>query len=292
MQLPSIGVWSAFFRQDKPEVARAAAELEDLGYGAIWMPGREHAGLPDLLQNLLKATRKTVVATGIVSVWTHPAAEIAAMHHALEQAFPDRFLLGIGISHQRAVEGAGITYEKPLSKLRTYLDELDAAPNPVPVDERILASLGPLSLKLSRDRSVGTHPYFMPVEHTRISREAVGPGKIVAPEQMVVLETDADRAREIARAAAERYLQAPNYVNNLVRLGFTDADIANGGSERLIDALIAWGEPSVIAQRIAEHHAAGADHVCIQVLTETPGDLDAAMAGWRQLAPVLTALAR
>ena len=166
------------------------------------------------------------------------------MHHALEQAFPDRFLLGIGISHQRAVEGAGITYEKPLRKLRTYLDELDAAPNPVPVDERILASLGPLSLKLARDRSVGTHPYFMPVEHTRISREAVGPGKIVAPEQMVVLETDADRARTIARAAADRYLHAPNYVNNLLRLGFTDDDIANGGSERLIDALIAWGEPS------------------------------------------------
>jgi probable F420-dependent oxidoreductase len=132
----------------------------------------------------------------------------------------------------------------------------------------------------------------MPVEHTRISREAVGPGKIVAPEQMVVLETEPDRARKIARAAAERYLQAPNYVNNLLRLGFTDADIANGGSERLIDALIAWGEPSVIAQRIAEHHAAGADHVCIQVLTEAPGDLDAAMAGWRQLAPALTALAR
>jgi probable F420-dependent oxidoreductase len=292
MQLPSIGVWSAFFRQDKPEVARAAAELEDLGYGAFWMPGREHAGLPDLLQNLLKATRKAVIATGIVSVWTHPAAETAAMHHALEQAFPDRFLLGIGISHQRAVEGAGITYEKPLRKLRAYLDELDAAPDPVPVDERILASLGPLSLKLSRDRSLGTHPYFMPVEHTRISREAVGPGKIVAPEQMVVLETNADRARKIARAAAERYLQAPNYVNNLLRLGFTDADIANGGSERLVDALIAWGEPSVIAQRIGEHHAAGADHVCIQVLTEAPGDLDATLAGYRQLAPALTALAR
>ncbi|MBV9327585.1 MAG: TIGR03620 family F420-dependent LLM class oxidoreductase [Chloroflexi bacterium] len=292
MQLGSTGVWSGVFRQEKPEVLKAAAEIEDLGYGAIWMPGGQHAGLADHLQNLLKATRRAVVATGIVSIWTHPASATAATHHALEHAFPDRFLLGIGISHQRAVEGAGITYAKPLSKLREYLEELDAAPQPVPVDERILASLGPLSLKLARDRSLGTHPYFMPVEHTRISRAAVGPGKIVAPEQMVVLETNAERARTIARAAADRYLHAPNYVNNLLRLGFTDADIANGGSERLIDALIAWGEPAVIAQRIAEHHAAGADHVCIQVLTETPGDLDAAMAGWRQLAPALNTLAR
>jgi probable F420-dependent oxidoreductase len=292
MQLPSIGVWSGVFRQDKPEVARAAAEVEDLGYGAIWMPGGQPAGLADHLRNLLKATQKAVIATGIVSVWTHPADATAAMHHALEHAFPDRFLLGIGISHQRAVEGAGIAYEKPLRKLRSYLDELDAASDPVPIDERILASLGPLSLKLSRDRSLGTHPYFMPVEHTRISREAVGPDKMVAPEQMVVLETNADRARTIARAAADRYLHAPNYVNNLLRLGFTDEDVSNGGSERLIDALIAWGEPSVIAQRIAEHHAAGADHVCIQVLTEAPGDLDAAMAGWRQLAPALSSLAR
>ena len=290
MQLASIGVWSGVFRQEKPDVLKAAAEVEDLGYGAIWMPGGQHAGLSDHLQNLLKATRRAVIATGIVSIWTHPAAATAAMHHALEQAFPDRFLLGIGISHQRVVEGAGLTYEKPLQKLRSYLDELDVAAQPVPVDERILASLGPLSLKLSRDRSLGTHPYFMPVEHTRISREAVGPGKLVAPEQMVVLETSADRARTIARAAADRYLHAPNYVNNLLRLGFTDDDVANGGSERLIDAVVAWGESAAIAKRIAEHHAAGADHVCIQVLTETPGDLDAAMAGYRQLAPALSAL--
>jgi probable F420-dependent oxidoreductase len=287
MQLPSIGVWNRVFRQEKPEVLKAIAEVEDLGYGAVWMPGGGHAGLSDHLQNLLKATRRTVIATGIVSIWTHPAGATAAMQHALEQAYPDRFLLGIGISHQRSVEGAGITYERPLRKLREYLDQLDAAPNPVPVDERILASLGPLSLKLARERSVGTHPYFMPVEHTRISREGVGPGKIVAPEQMVVLETSADRARTIARIHAERYLHAPNYVNNLLRLGFTDEDVANGGSERLIDAVVAWGEPATVARRIAEQHAAGADHVCIQVLNETPDDLDAAMAGYRQLAPAL-----
>jgi probable F420-dependent oxidoreductase len=291
MQLTATGVWSGAFRQDKPEVLKAAAEVEDLGYGAIWMPGGAHAGLADHLQNLLKATQRTVIATGIVSIWTHPAGATAAMHHTLEGAYPDRFLLGIGISHPHVVQGAGLTYEKPLQKLRSYLDELDAAPDPVPIDERILASLGPLSLKLARDRSRGTHPYFMPVEHTRISREAVGPGKLVAPEQMVVCETNADRARTIARAAADRYLHAPNYVNNLLRLGFTEQDISNGGSPRLIDAIVAWGEPAVIAQRVAEHHAAGADHVCIQVLTETPGDLDGALAGYRQLAPALNSLA-
>src|SRR5262249_47477285 len=147
-------------------------------------------------------------------------------------------------------------------------------------------------LRLSRDRSLGTHPYFMPVEHTRISRTAVGPGKVVAPEQMVILETNPERARTIARAAADRYLHAPNYVNNLLKLGYTDDHIANGGSQRLMDDLIAWAEPAKIAQRVAEHHAAGADHVCIQVLTETPLDLDAAVDGYRQLAPALTALAR
>ena len=292
MQLPPIGIWSAVFRQETPEVLKAATEVEDLGYGAIWMPGQQHAGLAEHLHNLLKATRRAVVATGIVSIWTHPPAATAAMHHTLEQAFPDRFLLGIGISHQRSVEAAGMSYEKPLQHLRAYLDELDAASSPVPVDERILASLGPLSLKLSRDRSLGTHPYFMPVEHTRISRAAVGPGKIVAPEQMVILETEPGRARTIARAAADRYLHAPNYVNNLLKLGYTDADVANGGSDRLIDDLIAWGAPEKIAARIAEHHAAGADHVCIQVLAETPGDLDATIAGYRQLAPALSALAR
>jgi probable F420-dependent oxidoreductase len=292
MQLGSIGVWSGLLRRgERQAMLEAAAELEELGYGALWFPGGGHEDLSDHVNGLLSATKNVVIATGIVSVWTHPAPAIAQLHHSVTQQYPDRFLLGIGISHQHAVEGAGIAYVKPLQKLRSYLDELDSAPHPVPVDERILASLGPLSLKLARDRSAGTHPYFMPVEHTRVSREAVGPGKIVAPEQMVVVEHDPDRARAIARPAMDRYLHAPNYVNNLLRLGFTEDDIANGGSDRLVDALIAWGRPERIAQRIHEHHAAGADHVCIQVLTETASDMSAAMDGWRQLAPAL-ALAR
>jgi probable F420-dependent oxidoreductase len=275
-------------RQAFAATLEAAAELEELGYTTIWMPGGQHAGLADHLRSMLDATKKAVIATGIVSVWTHPAAEIATMHHGLAQDFPGRFLLGLGISHQHAVQGAGIAYEKPLHKLRSYLDELDAAPTPVPVDERILASLGPLSLKLARERSLGTHPYFMPVEHTRRARQAIGPNKVVAPEQMVVLESDPDQAKAIARRAMDRYLHAPNYTNNLLRLGFTEEDFAGGGSDRLVDALIAWGGAERIAQRIAEQHAAGADHVCIQVLTETPQDLAAAMDGWRRLAPAVT----
>jgi len=292
MHLGSIGVWSGLLRRgERSAVLEAAAELDDLGYGTLWFPGGAHEDLADHIQGLLQSAKHAVIATGIVSVWTHPAGAIAEMHHGLTQAYPDRFLLGLGISHQHAVEGAGIAYVKPLQKLRSYLDELDAAPYPVPVDERILASLGPLSLKLSRDRSLGTHPYFMPVEHTRISREAVGPDKVVAPEQMVVLERDPDRARAIARPVMDRYLHAPNYTSNLLRLGFTEDDIANGGSDRLVDALIAWGDTGKIADRIREHHAAGADHVCIQVLSENPSDMSRAMDGYRQLAPAL-ALAR
>ncbi len=289
MELGSIGVWTGLLRRgERRQMDEAAAELEEIGYSALWFPGGQHEGLTEHIQSLLAATRKAVVATGIISIWTHPADSTAAMHRSLTSAYPDRFLLGIGISHQHAVEGAGISYEKPLQKLRSFLDQLDAAPTPVPVGERILASLGPLSLKLARDRSLGTHPYFMPVEHTRVSREAVGPGKIVAPEQMVVLERDPQRARTIARAAMDRYLHAPNYVNNLRRMGFSEEDLALPGSVRLVDALIAWGEPDKIMQRVREHHAAGADHVCIQVLTETPMDMRAAMDGYRQLAPALT----
>jgi probable F420-dependent oxidoreductase len=276
-------------RGERQAVVEAAAELEELGYGALWFPGGAHEDVVEHIWALLNGTRKAVVATGIVSVWTHPAPRMAEAHHAFTQKYPGRFLLGIGISHQPAVENAGIKYEKPLQKLRSYLDELDAASHPVPVDERIIASLGPLSLKLARDRTLGTHPYFMPVQHTRIAREAVGPNKVVATELMVVNETDPGRARTIARAAMDRYLHAPNYVNNLLRLGYTDAEVGNGGSDRLVDDLIAWGSTDKINARVREHQAAGADHVCIQVLAENPSDLSAVMAGYRQRAPAVVA---
>jgi probable F420-dependent oxidoreductase len=286
MQLGSIGVWSGPLRRgERSLVLDAASELEDLGYGTIWFPGGEHEGLADHILSILGRTRRVVVATGIVSIWTHPSSAIAAQHHAIQQAHPGRFLLGIGVSHQPAVERSGLKYERPLQKLKSYLDELDAASTPVPIDERIVAALGPRALKLAGERSLGTHPYFVPPEHTRIAREAVGPDKIVAPEQMVVLEADPARARAIARPLIDRYLHAPNYTNNLLRLGFSEDEFANGGSDRLVDTIVAWGDPETILKRVHEHHAAGADHVCIQVLTETPEVIP--MAGWRQLAQVI-----
>jgi probable F420-dependent oxidoreductase len=285
MDLGSIGVWSAPLRTgEQSAVLEAAAEIEDLGYGTIWFPAREHAGLAERILSILQGTRRVVVATGIINIWTHSATVVAAEHHTITQAHPDRFLLGIGVSHQHQVEASGLKYERPLHKMIAYLDELDSAPTPVPVDERILAALGPRMLQLSGQRSCGTHPYFVPPEHTRIARETLGPRKVVAPEQMVVLETDPRRARAIARPSIDRYLHAPNYTNNLLRLGFTTEDFANGGSDRLVDAIVAWGDADAVMRRVREHHTAGADHVCIQVLSETPQDLAASMAGWRQLA--------
>jgi probable F420-dependent oxidoreductase len=290
MDLGTIGVWSGALRNgERSAMAAAAAELEELGYGALWFPGGGHQGLAEHIDSLLGATRRVVVATGIVNIWTHPAAEIAAEHRAITQAYPERFLLGIGISHQRVVEGSGLKYERPMQKLTSYLDELDAAATPVPVDQRILASLGPRSLQIARERSCGSHPYFVPPEHTRIARQALGPGKILAPEQMVVVDADPARARAVARPSIDRYLHAPNYTSNLLRLGFEASDFDNGGSDRLVDAIVAHGDPATIMQQARLHHQAGADHVCIQVLTDPPQDLAQAMSGWRQLAQVFGA---
>lgn len=289
MDLGSVGVWSGAFRRNEwAEVADCVRELEELGYGTIWFPAGDHAGLAERVDALLGATRTIKVATGIVNIWTHPASAIAAEHDTLRRKYPGRFLLGLGISHPHVVQGAGIRYERPLQKMRSYLDELDAAPTPVPIEERILASLGPVSLKLARQRSLGTHPYFVPVEHTRIAREAVGADKVVAPEQMVVVEADAERARAIARPSMERYLNAPNYTNNLLRLGFSEQDFDDGGSDRMVDAIVAWGDPVRVMQRVRQQHAAGADHVCIQVLTQPAQDFHQAMDGWRKLAPYIS----
>jgi probable F420-dependent oxidoreductase len=286
MDLGRIGVWSGALRNgERSAVLDAAAELEDLGYGTIWFPGGGHAGLAEHIESILQRTQRIAVATGIVNIWTHPSAEIAAEHHAITTAHPGRFLLGLGVSHQGVVERSGLTYERPLKKMAGYLDELDAAQHPVPKAERILASLGPKSLEQAGKRACGTHPYFVPPEHTRIARQALGPQAVVAPEQMVVLETDPARAREIARPLIDRYLHAPNYTNNLLRLGYAEADFSGGGSDKLVDAIVARGDAEAVMQRVQEHLAAGADHVCIQVLTETPEAIP--MAGWRQLAKVL-----
>jgi probable F420-dependent oxidoreductase len=285
MDLGLFGVWSSALRNgERAAILDAAAELEDLGYGTIWFPGGQHEGLAEHISSILQRTRRVVVATGIVNIWTHPAAEVAAEHLAITRAHPGRFLLGLGVSHQHVVERSGLHYQRPLQQMIAYLDELDSAATPVPIDERILAALGPRMLELAGHRSCGSHPFFVPPEHTRIARQTLGPHKVLAPEHMVVLEADPARARAIARPSIDRYLHAPNYTNNLLRLGFAEDDFLSGGSDRLVDAIVAWGTPEQIMQRVTEHHAAGADHVCIQVLTESPQDLPTALNGWRSLA--------
>ncbi|MGZ3584415.1 MAG: LLM class F420-dependent oxidoreductase [Ktedonobacterales bacterium] len=284
-QLGRIGIWSSAFWVEREEAQRTARELERLGYGALWFPN--HAGMFDRARDLLDATSHIVVATGIASIWMHPPEQVAAAHHALTQAHPRRFLLGLGVSHAHLVDSrqAG-RYAKPVERMLAYLDALDAAPTPVPPSERVLAALGPRMLEIARTHSAGAHPYLVPVEHTRRARQVLGAGPLLAPEQGVVLKTDPAEARHIARMHLSRYLQAPNYVNNWLRLGFTQNDIADGGSDRLVDALIAWGDVDAIRERIAAHVAAGADHVCLQALTEHSASIP--YDQWRALAPLAT----
>jgi probable F420-dependent oxidoreductase len=280
-----LGIWSGQFWGDRAAALEAAAELEQMGYGTLWFPNRRETF--ELARELLDATQHVVVAPGIASIWMHPAAQVARDTHELEQAHPRRFLLGLGVSHQHVVDHqAPGRYDRPVAHMIAYLDELDGAPSPVPPEQRVLAALGPRMLAIARDRSAGAHPYLTTPDHTRRAREILGEGPILAPEQAVVLETDPTTARRIAREHLARYLQTPNYVNNWLRLGFTADDVEHGGSDRLVDALVAWGTVDAVRERIEEHFHARASHVCIQVLTAEPGVLP--MRQWRELAPAST----
>jgi probable F420-dependent oxidoreductase len=254
----------------------AVAEIEALGFSALWV-----GGSPSLAQvrPFLERSSTLPVATGILNVWRHEPADVAAQHAELTRAFPGRFLLGIGVGHPEATSD----YSKPLTKMREFFDGLDAADEPVPRDQRLAAALGPKMLDLAARRSLGTHPYFTTPEHTRFARERVGPGALVAPELAVVLEPDERQARETARAYAQGYLRRRNYTSNLLRLGFTDRDVAEGGSDRLIDAVVPHGSAEQIAVAVRAHLDAGADHVCLQPLGHGPAPLD----DYRALAKVL-----
>jgi probable F420-dependent oxidoreductase len=243
-----------------------AAEIEAAGYGAIWVGGSPPADLRGV-EELLAGTEHIAVATGVVNMWTSPAAEVAESYHRIAAAYPGRFLLGVGIGHPEATA----EYRSPYATILAYLDELDAGQ--VPKEGRALAALGPKVLAVSAERTAGAHPYLTTPEHTRTARELIGEGVLLAPEQKVVLETDPERARSIGRPAVARpYLGLRNYTSNLRTLGYTDADLADGGSDRLIDALVAHGDPATVAARLTEHLDAGADHVCAQILTEPDGD--------------------
>jgi probable F420-dependent oxidoreductase len=294
MQLGRLGLWT--FQLDLQPSARArdaVGELEELGFGAVWVPeavGREPFANVTML---LSGGTKIVVGTGIASIHARTAMTMQAGWKTVSEAFPGRFLLGLGVSHQPAVEGFhGSSYDKPYSTMVNYLDAMDrglyfAAPPSQP-PQRVLAALGPKMLKLSAERGLGAHPYFVPVEHTAVAREVLGAGALLAPEQAVVFETDPIKAREIARRHMATYLGLPNYTNNLKRLGWTDADLADGGTDALVDAIVAWGSLDTIADRVKAHVAAGADHVCVQVLPADPRAEP--MAEWRELASIIPSL--
>ncbi|ONH61902.1 LLM class F420-dependent oxidoreductase [Frankia sp. CcI49] len=285
MDLSGIGVWSQQLRYGDPaEVTEAAAELEELGYRALWIPD---VGGPvlDAVGALLTATSRVTIATGILNLWMHDPVDVAAGFAALTAAHGDRFLMGIGVSHAPLIDAAEAgRYRRPLAAMSAFLDGLDKAETPVPAQDRVLAALGPKMLELAGSRARGAHPYLVTPEHTRQVRERLGAGPLVLPEQTVILTTDADEAHTIGRGWLAGYLGLPNYANNVRRLGFTDEDITSV-SDRLFDALIAWGDEEAVGRRVAEHHAAGADHVCIQVLTADQQAFPREQ--WRRLAAAL-----
>jgi len=261
MDLGRIGVWTSYRPFGAERAAEAAAIVEQLGYGAWWVGGSPR--VPDL-RPILEATSTLVAATGILNVWSNDPAEAAVADAALRTDFPGRFMLGIGIGHPEATSD----YRRPLTAMRAFLDGLDASPAPPPVDGRCLAALGPRMLDLAGERTAGTHSYFVAVEHTRLARERLGPGALVAPEVACVVETNPERARAVARGYAKLYLGLTNYTRRLLDVGFTEADLADGGSDRLIDAVIPHGGAEQIAETVHAHFDAGADHVCLQPLGE------------------------
>jgi probable F420-dependent oxidoreductase len=291
IELGSVGIWTAQFDyHPAAKVRDAAAELERLGFGAIWFP--ESVGRESFTNAafLLGATRRIVIATGIANIYARDAVTAAAGQNTLAEAYPGRFLLGLGVSHIPLVEQLrGHRYGKPVASMRAYLDQMDRAPyravTPSMTPVRVLAALGPQMLRLAVEHAAGAHSYFVPPEHTARARGTLGRDPLLAVEQAVILETDPAKAREIARGHTSRYLALPNYVNNLRRLGFTDADLGDGGSDRLVDAIVAWGDMTGVADRIRAHHAAGANHVCVQVLPADPQALP--MEQWRELASAL-----
>ena len=290
-ELGRVGIWTGVLDAvPSTEAKRLAALLEELGFPTLWIPetiGRDPFVTAALL---LSATSKLNIATGIANIYARDAVTMANTQKTLEEAFPGRFLLGLGVSHEHLVNRVRKhDYDKPYSAMVRYLDDMDGAlflaVGPAERPATVLAALGPKMLRLSAEKASGAHPYFVPVEHTALAREIVGPDALLAPEQMVVLDTDRARARQTARAGMAIYLRAPNYVSNLKRLGFTDDDVADGGSDKLVDAIVACGDVDAVRQRVQAHFDAGASHVCVQVLGDKPTDVPE--AAWRDLAAAL-----
>jgi probable F420-dependent oxidoreductase len=268
MDIGRVGIWSGHLRRaDEGTALAAARHIERLGFTTAWFP----SGSPGQLERartLLQGTGNLIVATGILNVYSESdPGRTAAAFHSLDLRHPDRLFLGIGIGHRESIDrDFPGQWDKPLATIGAYLDGLDGAANPVPLAKRALAALGPRMLELAGVRTAGALPYLTTPDHTRDARQKLGGAALLAPEQTVVLETDADHARAIGRAKVANYLKLNNYVNSFRRMGFGDEDFSDGGSDRLVDALFAWGDADTVLKRVEAHHDAGADHVCIQVI--------------------------
>ncbi|MEU1036951.1 LLM class F420-dependent oxidoreductase [Streptomyces mirabilis] len=280
--LGRFGIFSHELRSEDPALQeqrrRVAAELEELGFGVIWLGGNSsvhHAAA------LAGSTERIALATGILNIWHEDAAQVARQRAELEEAHPGRFLLGLGASHAQLAQN----YQRPYSTMVGYLDALDNAAAPVPADRRILAALGPKMLRLARDRAASAHPAMVTPAYIKQAREVLGDGPLLAPVVTVVLESDPVQARAVARDFLELYLRLPNYTTNFERLGFTADDFTGGGSDRLVDALVAWGADDAISDRLTEFHTAGADHLALQLITAEGGETPP-LTQWRRLAGV------
>lgn len=278
-QIGPLGVWTGALAKLPAGAARqAAAEIERLGYTALWYP--ESVGSKEAFSQaafLLSTTERIVVASGIANIWARDPMAMVAGANTLGEAWPGRFMLGVGVSTDVSVPQRGHLYERPFQKLKSYVAAMEdvtyTAPPPEPPVRRMIGAIGPKSLAFARDSGWGAHTYFVPPDHTSFAREILGPTPALAVEQAVLIEPDQETARELARGHTRYYLERSAYRNMLIRLGYGDNDLADGGSDRLVDAIVAWGDSPAVAARIQEHLAAGANHVCIQPVTRTVDDV-------------------
>lgn len=291
-RLGRVGVWTGQLDYSPADVVREAArEVEAAGYRALWTGEAVGREVLTAAQLLLSATDSLIVATGIANIWARDALATAAGQLALGEAYPDRFVLGIGVSHKPLLDVRGEDYRTPLTFMRDYLDGMDSAygvyraVRPGARPPRLLAALGPKMLALAGERADGAHTYFVPPEHTATAREILGPDRLLVPEQVCVLSEDASVAREIARRHTTSYLRLSNYTANLQRFGFEPDDFADGGNDRLVDTICVWGSVEAVAARVKAHLDAGADHVAVQVLVDDRRGLP--RAEWQELAAAL-----
>ncbi|GGO19352.1 TIGR03620 family F420-dependent LLM class oxidoreductase [Micromonospora parathelypteridis] len=285
--LGTVGIWSMELRgAARPEVREAAAELDQLGFPALWIPGLDGPGALDDVEHLLVAAPRATVALGVLSMWGQDPSTLGSRWAALDSAYGPRAVLGLGVSNAHSAANAGQDYGKPTVSMRRFLDGLDAAPHPIPTDRRLLGALGPKMVDLATARTSGWHPFLVTPEYSAVQRARVGEAPLIAPHLAVVLDRDPSRARAAARDGIGTFIGFPAYRSNLARLGYGEDDLVPGGSDRLIDALVAWGDLDDVADRIQAHLDAGADHVTLHVLRPDAG-ADLPRQQWRELATLL-----